>query len=1038
MNVKKQQMQLQLQQPQRRHDRTGFEALLDRPVPVAETSPPGGTSPWSTGVTDTAGRYDQPHHHRWGPSATGAGLSDVPSNVTGSPTEADDATVATTAARPGHPQDEAVTTPPSPSPLSLPSPYYDRNPVIGFPVHHHHHHHHHHVPKSPPPITTTVPLGNVQNVVYATGDQQDHNDLHHANSSKYYYQRHNHKSGSLTDGRDEDKENIKQRDTDECLQQQLDEVLQACVDYEERNKSRQQTQSESSGNTSSGNAAPSTTTPPHQNRIKTNGSLPRDSKKSSTETSSPTSPLSPMTSPLSPMASPLSPSSTWPSVTTTSPLTLSPLSLRAAGGDNDSVFLENDNLPSSSTTCGSPRTRIRTLVPSCMTATENLYYNSGKDHQLGQSQLNGHDGPDDGLKTSPTAADNLSSKLPDRQLQQMKLQSSQSPFLQSPPPPSWQTTKMWLRSSPFGADSKDGSTMTTPAVSFAAADKVAEAAEQRRKLLVELSAHKSRLVELHLRREEVDRELIIETALLRAELDVADDETRQSDNIVDGLDRAVADCRQKMDACTVKQQDQRMAADSQLAGHRRTLQGLRKRLESIEDNDVLKTEIRDSIDKQTELLDAEQKLYEDVEFGLLEEEAGWLARREELHRDRAAAVAVRRARRARAEWLRAQLDQLRSVGDDQLRALRTDINTATLSIQQGHKKLQDLDATVASTTTAANTISDQYRRPHQSNNEMHSAQPPKSLEWSWDQQLKSPMSSRSPSSLSWDLQPSRSPWFSTATPVTEDTTANNINSLMTDSMTTTCCSSMGSSGGEDDGCTRPTSDDSISRMSMSTIFDGGATIKLRPKNKTSPSDITKRPLTRYLPIRYDGDGSTENRMAFDLRAHIESAGHQLDDDNGGVDRHFWIDSTSCRGYLKKLSGAGGKNARRGGRKWLKRWFVFDRRSRTLSYYRRRSEDGVDAANQRAGAASTEKKIPPRASIRFQDIQEVYVDHTNSTKGQGCAFVVKTAQRTFYLSAATGQAVRVWVDVIFTGAEGYREYLKDSTTEEGVGCRDGRR
>lgn len=71
-----------------------------------------------------------------------------------------------------------------------------------------------------------------------------------------------------------------------------------------------------------------------------------------------------------------------------------------------------------------------------------------------------------------------------------------------------------------------------------------------------------------------------------------------------------------------------------------------------------------------------------MEFGLLEEEAGWLARREELHRDRAAAVAVRRARRARAEWLRAQLDQLRSVGDDQLRVLRADINTATLSIQQ--------------------------------------------------------------------------------------------------------------------------------------------------------------------------------------------------------------------------------------------------------------------------------------------------------------------------------------------------------------------
>ncbi|XP_027841989.2 uncharacterized protein LOC114123280 [Aphis gossypii] len=1038
MNVKKQQMQLQLQlqPPQRRHDRTGFEALLDQPMPVAETSPPGGTLPWSTGVTgDTAGRYNHQHHRQGPPAATGAGpQSDAPSDHIGSPTEADDATAAVTAARPGRPQDQAVTTPPPPSPLQLPSPYYDRNPVIGFPVQHHHHHHHHHrVPKSPTNSTAAVPLANVQNVAYATTGQdlQDRSD-HYANSSKYYYQRHNYKSGDFMEGRDDDKENIKQRDTAECLQQQLDEVLQACVDYEERNKSKQQPQSESSGNTSPGTAAPSTTTPPQQNRIKTNGSLPRDGKKSATDTSSPTSPLSPMMSPLSPS------STTWPSVTTPSSPAMSPLSLRTAGGDSDSVFLDNDNHPPSPATCGSPRTRIRTLVPSCTTAIEELHYSSSK-NQLDQSQHNGQVGADAGFKTSPTTAENFSLKSSDRPQQQMQQQSLHSTFLKSSPPPSWQTTTMWLRSSPFAADSKDGSSTKAPTISFAAADKLAEAAEQRRKLLVELSAHKSRLVEMHLRREEVDRELIIETALLRAELDVADDETRQSDNIVDGLDRAVADCRQKMDSCTVKQQDQRMAADSQLAGHRQTLQGLRKRLESIEDNDVLRTEIRASIDKQTELLDAEQKLYEDVEFGLLEEEAGWLARREELHRDRAAAVAVRRARRARAEWLRAQLDQLRSVGDDQLRALRADINTVTLSIQQGHKKLQELDAAAASTTAATDIMSDQYRSPHQFHKEMHSMQsaaehnqPPKSLEWSWDQHMKSPLSPRPPSSLSWDMQPSRSPWFSTSAPVTEDTTANNINSLMTGSMTTTCCSSIGSSGAEDDGCARPVSDDSISRMSMSTIFDGGATIKLRPKNKTSPSDITKRPLTRYLPIRYDDEGSANNQTAFDLRAHIESAGHQLDDDNGAsVDRHFWIDSTSCRGYLKKLSGSGSNNnARRSGRKWLKRWFVFDRQSRTLSYYRHRSDDRSDAANQRTGAAAADKKITPRVSIRFQDIQEVYVDHTNSIKGQGCAFVVKTAQRTFYLSAATGQAVRVWVDVIFTGAEGYREYRKDSTVDGG--------
>jgi len=122
--------------------------------------------------------------------------------------------------------------------------------------------------------------------------------------------------------------------------------------------------------------------------------------------------------------------------------------------------------------------------------------------------MNGHDGPDAGSKKSPTAADNLLSKSTDQPLQQMQLQSlKSSPLHQSPPPPSWQTTTMWLRSSPFAVDSKDGGMTTTPTVSIAAAERVAEAAEQRRKLLVELSAHKSRLVELHLRREEVDREV---------------------------------------------------------------------------------------------------------------------------------------------------------------------------------------------------------------------------------------------------------------------------------------------------------------------------------------------------------------------------------------------------------------------------------------------------------------------------------------------------------------------------------------------------
>lgn len=166
MNVKKQQMQLQLQ-PQRRHNRTGFETLLDRAAAADETAvlPPPGAS-WSP---VDAGRYRQHRCHDHllpGPDSenTSSATAGNPSDGRNSPST-----------------EPAVTTPPPPSPLSLPSPYYDRNPIIGFPLYQHHH-----ASKSPTVATATfVPLTNVQNVVYADADHQDsHNDQHANNNSK--------------------------------------------------------------------------------------------------------------------------------------------------------------------------------------------------------------------------------------------------------------------------------------------------------------------------------------------------------------------------------------------------------------------------------------------------------------------------------------------------------------------------------------------------------------------------------------------------------------------------------------------------------------------------------------------------------------------------------------------------------------------------------------------------------------------------------------------------------------------------------------
>ncbi|CAH6865424.1 Phldb1 [Phodopus roborovskii] len=222
-------------------------------------------------------------------------------------------------------------------------------------------------------------------------------------------------------------------------------------------------------------------------------------------------------------------------------------------------------------------------------------------------------------------------------------------------------------------------------------------------------------------------------------------------------------------------------------------------------------------------------------------------------------------------------------------------------------------------------------------------------------------------------------------------------------------------------------------------------VKLREKQFSQA-----RPLTRYLPNRKED---------FDLKTHIESSGH-------GVDTclHVVLSSKVCRGYLIKM---GGKI-----KSWKKRWFVFDRLKRTLSYY-------VD---------KHETKL--KGVIYFQAIEEVYYDHLRSAakvrqRGpepdcrdghqEGCCsgvlgtrpclssaqaplhphslyqsslpfflsssqkrffhftmvtespnpaltFCVKTHDRLYYMVAPSAEAMRIWMDVIVTGAEGYTQFM----------------
>ncbi|XP_029956385.1 pleckstrin homology-like domain family B member 1 isoform X2 [Salarias fasciatus] len=157
-------------------------------------------------------------------------------------------------------------------------------------------------------------------------------------------------------------------------------------------------------------------------------------------------------------------------------------------------------------------------------------------------------------------------------------------------------------------------------------------------------------------------------------------------------------------------------------------------------------------------------------------------------------------------------------------------------------------------------------------------------------------------------------------------------------------------------------------------------VKMREKHFSQA-----RPMTRYLPNR---------KEEFDLRAHVESSGHNID-----TCPFVILTEKMCKGHLVKM---GGKI-----KSWKKRWFVFDRLKRNFCYY-------VD---------KHETKL--KGLIYFQAIEEVYYDHLRSatkSPNPSLTFCVKTHDRLYYMVAPSPEAMRIWMDVIVTGAEGYTQFM----------------
>ena len=138
-----------------------------------------------------------------------------------------------------------------------------------------------------------------------------------------------------------------------------------------------------------------------------------------------------------------------------------------------------------------------------------------------------------------------------------------------------------------------------------------------------------------------------------------------------------------------------------------------------------------------------------------------------------------------------------------------------------------------------------------------------------------------------------------------------------------------------------------------------------------------RPLTRYLP---------NTRADFDLRTHLESQGHDLEG-GGGTGSEVRVDKTCCCGYLLKKSITNtrdsfgsdsmglGNGVGMGFRGWKRRWFVLDRKTRQLMYFKvnsnkQKTTNKADLTPNLPNFPTTSAVLDTRNFVPFTSLKEV--------------------------------------------------------------------
>ncbi|XP_017884021.2 myb-like protein AA, partial [Ceratina calcarata] len=574
-------------------------------------------------------------------------------------------------------------------------------------------------------------------------------------------------------------------------------------------------------------------------------------------------------------------------------------------------------------------------------------------------------------------------------------------------------------------------------------------------ILGNMDVLKRSVADIEIQEEEISRELELEKALLSAEYESESLKLSQDEGEKIKVQMRINELERQMAEDNTSQANLQAEARQRVQRAQQACNRLEEELANCTD-ETMQQNISEKLMAQQDVLESERKAFEDLEFHHLEEEASKLATREELQRYLSELTAKIETRKARMSHLESQRSEVKSSATKDARSLERQKLTHLKRLEEGRNRVraindelrklaqnscsenseekrspsrEDFDRISRVTTDSpivnnqgslgrktieslkeiernrqlhlakqgSQVISEERRRVEElkrrvqdevrsqweerkmnctsfnsvesgEESSSYSTGPTESGSGSSDSAEGGTSEKLSPSKLSELTSPSPGP------------SNNSYSLLQNDNMRDDRRTSMegerfsNNSGGIIDGNgSRPLSQTSSEMDTLGPLQP----VKHREKSKL------QRPLTRYLPIKSE---------SLDLRHHIETAGHQLP-----LIHDVTVDTTSCSGYLSKMS--------KKFHHWNKRWFVFDRKRKTLSYY-------SDSSSRKA-----------RGVIYFQSIEEVYVDHMNTVRSPqpSLTFIIKTSSRLYHLMAPSPEAMRVWVDVVFTGAEGYHEF-----------------